>query len=272
VEHVVADNPPSVLPAWLGKRPPVDGDWSKTLDDEFNGTKLNTATWHMYGENYWDKASHWSKDNLIVGGGVARLRYTKTTGFNNDDPNKAKTAYAGGYLDTFGLWTQRYGYFEARMKLPTAPGLWPAFWMMPDRGAAFQPSSIRGDTGNGGMEFDVMEHLDRWGPHRYNIAMHWDGYGKDHKSNGSDRIYVQPDRDGYITCGLLWTPGSATYYCNGEEVLRWLSDRISNVPEDLMFTIPQGGWDNNAVDDSKLPDDFVVDYVRVWQRKDLVSP
>jgi hypothetical protein len=38
-----------------------------------------------------------------------------------------------------------------------------------------------------------------------------------------------------------------------------------------MFTLPQGGWDNNAVDDKQLPADFVVDYVRVWQRKDLAS-
>ena len=38
-----------------------------------------------------------------------------------------------------------------------------------------------------------------------------------------------------------------------------------------MFTLPMGGWDNNALDDARLPADFVVDYVRVWQRKDLAS-
>lgn len=32
-----------------------------------------------------------------------------------------------------------------------------------------------------------------------------------------------------------------------------------------------GGWDNNRLDDARLPDDFVIDYVRVWQRKDLAS-
>lgn len=26
------------------------------------------------------------------------------------------------------------------------------------------------------------------------------------------------------------------------------------------------GWDNNAVDDSKLPADYLIDYVPVWQR------
>jgi beta-glucanase (GH16 family) len=258
------------LPNWLGRRPPVTGDWVKTLDDEFDGTRLNGSVWKPSGENYYDKLSHWSKQNVIVKGGFARLRYEKSVGHQNDDPKAPSTAYASGYLDTYGLWTQKYGYFEARMKLPTAPGLWPAFWMMPDRGSSAGPEAgKRMDTANGGMEFDVMEHLTRWGPHRYNIAMHYDGYEKDHKQLGSDKIYVEPDKDGFITCGLLWTPGSATYYCNGREVLSWKSPRISNVPSILMFTLPMGGWDNNDLDDAQLPAAFVIDYVRVWQRKDL---
>ena len=75
-------------------------------------------------------------------------------------------------------------------------------------------------TEQGGMEFDVMEHLTGWGPNRYNIAMHWDGYQKNHKSDRTDKLYVQPDKDGFITTGLLWTPESAIYYANGQEVLR----------------------------------------------------
>jgi len=272
VKSVRSEMPPTPqLPAWLGQRPPIDGDWVKTLDDEFDGTTLDQTLWDVYGANYWDKQSHWSKDDVLLGGGVVRLRYEKKTGFNNDDPTQAQTNYAAGYLHTYNKWAQRYGYFEARMKLPKAPGLWPAFWMMPDRGAAVGPQWKRQDTANGGMEFDIMEHLTRWGSNRYNIAMHYDGYDKDHKSIGADKIYVQPDKEGFITCGLLWTPGSAIYYCNGQEVARWEDPRISNVPSILMFTLPMGGWDNNSLDDAQLPAEFVVDYVRVWQRKDLAS-
>ena len=35
--------------------------------------------------------------------------------------------------------------------------------------------------------------------------------------------------------------------------------------------ITTGGWDNNAVDDAQLPADYLIDYVRVWQRKDFAS-
>lgn len=271
VESVVADAPVAQLPDWLGKRPPVDGDWVKTFDDEFDGTAVDQKKWAIYGPNYWDGASHWSKDNVIVGGGLVKLRYEKKTGHHNDDPKEKRTDYAVGFLETYGKWVQRYGYFEARMKLPTAPGLWPAFWMAVDRGVAAGPQWKRQDTGNGGTELDIMEHLTRWGGYRYNVAMHWDGYQKDHKAVGSDRIYVQQDKDGFITCGLLWTPGSAIYYANGKEVFRWESPRVSHVPSDMMLTMPLGGWDNNRIDDTKLPADFVIDYVRVWQRKDLAS-
>ena len=102
--------------------------------------------------------------------------------------------------------------------------------------------------------------------------MHFDGYGKNHKATGSSSIYVEADKDGYITSGLLWTPGSAIYYCNGKEIARWEDPRISNVASDLMLYLETGGWDNDALDNTKLPADFLIDYVRVWQRKDLASP
>ena len=272
VETVQGTAPfPVPLPNWVGQRPPVTGDWVQTLDEEFNGSTLDASIWSVYGENYYDKVSHWSKDEVLVGGGVVRLRYEKKSGFQNDDPKRAKTDYAAGYLQTFDKWAQRYGYFEARMKLPKAPGLWPAFWMMPDRGRTSNPDT-RYATETDGMEFDIMEHLTRWGQYRYNISMHYDGYGVTHKSVGSDKIYIEPDKEGFITCGLLWTPASAIFYCNGIEVLRWENARVASVPCSFLFTLPSGGWDNSPLDDTRIPDDFVIDYVRVWQRKDLASP
>ncbi len=272
VSAIRAGVPSYQPPTWLGKRPPVDGDWEQTFAEEFDGKAVDEKKWNVHAANYWDKASWFSRDNVIVGGGVAKLRYEKRTGHHNDDPKEKELHYATGFLDTVGKWTQRYGYFETRVKLPTAPGLWPAFWLMPERGKDVGEQWQRQDTGNGGMEFDIIEHLTRWGPYRNNIAMHWDGYNEQHKQLGNDRIYMQPDKDGYITGGLLWLPGQAIYYINGRETARWENPRISSVPSCLLFTLPQGGWDNSAVDDAKLPDDFTIDYVRIWQRKDLASP
>ncbi|MBA3935926.1 MAG: glycoside hydrolase family 16 protein [Planctomycetes bacterium] len=267
IEQVVADLPPQVLPEWLGKRPPVGGDWTRTFGDEFDGATLDASRWSVTGPNYWDKLGHFSKDNVIIGGGVVRIRDEKKRGHHDDDPAKPETDYAEGYLHTFDRWAQRYGYFEARMKLPTAPGLWPAFWMMPDRGG----TGDRQSTAHGGMEFDILEHLTGWGPNRYNIAMHWDGYGKEHKSTGNGNIYAQPDHQGFIVAGLLWEPGRLVYYANGVEVLRFENARVASVPAILMFTMPTGGWDNTPLDDRTLPADFIIDWVRAWQRTDLAA-
>jgi beta-glucanase (GH16 family) len=272
ISSVVAEAPVAVVPEWLGKRPPVEGEWVQTFNENFDSPTLESTRWNNTGPNFWDQASHWSKSNVIIGDGVAKLRYEKKTGTQNDEPTGKQTAYASGFLDTYGKWVQRYGYFEARMKLPTAPGLWPAFWMMPDRGTSAGEQWQRQDTLKGGMEFDIMEHLTRWGPRRYNIAQHWDGYSESHKQTGTGCLYVEPDKDGFITCGLLWTPGQIIYYCNGKETARWEDPRISTVASDLMFTLPTGGWDNNSIDDKELPADFVIDYVRAWQRMDLASP
>lgn len=272
IDSITAQMPePATLPDWVGKRPPVEGDWKMTFNDDFDGSEIDISKWNYYGANYWDKKSRFSKDNTYVKDGTARLKFEKSKGRHNDDPEGKETEYATGFLDTYGKWVQKYGYFESRMKLPDAPGVWPAFWTMPDRGLETGPQWKRQSTEKDGMEFDIMEHLTRWGPYRYTIAMHWDGYGKGHKATGASSVYFNPDKDGYVTAGVLWEPGKVVYYSQGKEVARWETDRIPNVPANMMYTLPAGGWDNNALDDKQLPVEFHIDYVRVWQRADLAS-
>ena len=276
VLSVTGAAPPAQIPAWVGTRPPVDGDWKMTLDENFDGSSINLATWNIYTHNYWDKRTHFTRENNIVKDGRLILRYEKKTGFHNDDPDDKKTVgktdFACGFASTYGKWTQRYGYFEARMKLPTCPGLWPAFWMMPDRGKQLGEDWKRSDTGNGGMEYDIMEHLTAWGPYRFNMALHWDGYGKEHRSVGTSNAYVPADADGFRTIGMLWTPGEVVFYGNGEEIGRWKNERVSDKQSYIILYMVSGGWANVPLDESCLPDGFVIDYVRVWQRGDLATP
>ena len=258
--------PPPALPEWLGKRPPVPGEWTQTLAEEFDGKTLDESKWTLYHPNYWDTRSHFSKENVLLGNGLLRLRFEKKRGHADDDPAKPETDWATGFITSKHKWAQRYGYFECRMKLPRAPGLWPAFWMMPDRGKGDPKGE---STSDGGMEFDILEYLTRYGPYRYNIALHWDGYGKEHKAIGGEGFYVQPDKEGFVVAGLLWEPGRATFYANGAAVAKWENPRVASVPEYILFTAVSGGWGGNDLTGEGLPDDTVLDYVRAWQRKDL---
>ncbi|MEO1616240.1 MAG: glycoside hydrolase family 16 protein [Planctomycetota bacterium] len=269
LKEIKMEAPIAVRPSWLGKKPPSSGEWKQTFVEEFEDDSLDRSKWNVATENHWDQRSHFSRDNVTIENGVAKLRFEHKTGRHNDSPDGKQTDYQTGFLDTYDKFSQRYGYFECRMKLPRSPGLWPAFWTMPDRGKADGPKWKRMQTSRGGMEFDIVEHLTRWGPHRYNIAFHWDGYGKNHQHFGNSSVYVNHDEEGFITAGLLWLPEQAVYFCNGKAVARWDSPRISDVPAILMFTHVSGGWDNDPLDHDQLPDDFVIDYVRVWQRNDL---
>lgn len=266
-EKVIAE-----IPATLGKVPPVPGKWVRTLSEEFNEGVLNEKVWSPYSSNYWDKRTHFSRENILFRDGCAILKYERKTGHENDDATRKTTDYACGILDSYGRWTQRYGYFEARMKLPTCPGLWPAFWTMPDRGeAAGKERWMRSATEKDGMEFDIMEHLTAWGPHRFNVACHWDGYGKNHRAIGTSGIYVPADKDGFITVGMLWLPGVFAVYGNGIELARWESERVASVPAYIFFYMVSGGWANDPLDDDQLPDEFAIDWFRAWQREDLIT-
>ncbi len=270
---ITGENPTDLaLPPWLGQRPPVDGEWTKTFEDNFDGDAIDLKKWNIYAPNFWDTRTHFSKDNVIVKDGTLTLRVERKSGHQNDDPAGKETDYTTGYADTYGKWVQRYGYFEARLKLPKAPCLWPAFWIMPDRGVKTGDQGHRQSTRDGGMELDIVEQLSIFGSQRFNLAFHWDGYGKTHKSTGEEYNYVAADKDGFITVGLLWTPGAVTLYGNGKEIAVWNSPRIPNTPGDILLDNVTGGWETEALDDSQLPGDFVIDYVRVWQRKDLATP
>src|SRR4029453_19238482 len=50
----------------------------------------------------------------------------KTVLFNNE--------YISGILTTQSVFSQKYGYFEIRAKVPVGVGVWPAFWMLADDG------------------------------------------------------------------------------------------------------------------------------------------
>jgi beta-glucanase (GH16 family) len=262
-------------PEWLGKRPPVPGDWVETLNENFDGNALDAKLWTP--RFPWDgpqpgQLQRYTPDNVAVEGGFLKLKAEKRAGHENNDPALGSREFSSGLIQSYDKWTQRYGYFEARVKLPTARGLWPAFWMMPDRG---RESGLemwqRRDTADKGMEIDILEHLCEWGPGRNNVAVHWDGYGSNHKVWGTSHVYFGPTPDGWHNFGLLWEPGKLTWYIDGKKVVEWENERVSSVPSYLKLNIQMGGWATKDVDLSKLPDIFQVDYVRAWQLKDRLE-
>ncbi len=113
-------------------QPPANTRWTLSWSDEFSGTS-----------NSLPDSSKW---NIVVGGsgfGNNELEYytNRTSNVHVDNGNLVITAAAEQYTGTDGVtrsytsarlntalkFTQKYGKFEARIKLPKGQGLWPAF-------------------------------------------------------------------------------------------------------------------------------------------------
>jgi len=151
-------------------------------------------------------------------------------------------AYASGMLNTKGLFMQQYGYFEMKAELPTDLGSWPAFWLAQD---PFDP----------GTEADVLEHLGN-DPNVIYARSNDNGW-----VNGQTTYLPNPS--GFHTYGMLWTPTLTTFYIDGIGVMQLPTPASWDKPMYMMLNLALGGW-GGTIDESGLPAQMKVDYVRVY--------
>ena len=163
------------------------------------------------------------------------------------------------------MFEQRYGRFEVRCQLPTQQGWWVAFWLMsPTVGNV-------NDSGEDGTEIDILEGFG-W-TDAINHALHWDGYQEGHKSI-DHRVNIDGMREGYHTYVLEWTPEEYIFLIDGEETWRTTEGGVSKVPAYVKVTgeisteewALEERWSKDPAD-ATYPDYFLVDYVRVYQKK-----
>ncbi len=222
---------------------PANQHWKLAWHDEFDGPKLDTAKWELMGD-YRRRDGYWVKaDAYLDGEGHLLLRTAK-------DGDR----FTSGSIRTLGKFQHKYGYWVARCKLPKQPGHWPAFWLM-------APGVSRvGDEGRDGTEIDIVEIP--WRDGQITMNLHWDGYGKDHKSAGTKTKFPELT-EGFHTFALLWTPDQYVFYTDGKETWRTAAGGVSQVPEYMKLTEEIGKWAGD-IKTAQLPDYFIVDYVRVY--------
>ncbi|HSZ71136.1 MAG TPA: family 16 glycosylhydrolase, partial [Cytophagaceae bacterium] len=107
--------------------------------DEFNSTSLDLTKWNYVTGNGCSGSSG-------CGFGNGELEYY-TSGTNNVTVNGSNLVitpkyqsnylgsgsnYTSGKISTQGLASWLYGRMEASIKVPSGPGMWPAFWMLSD--------------------------------------------------------------------------------------------------------------------------------------------
>ena len=284
----------------------VDTKWNLVWADEFNGTALDESKW-SYEDDCWgggneERQCYTKKtENVNVADGVLTIRAMKkkTRGFANTRAaregevalqpgtkryQKVKRPFSSGRIITRrkGDWT--YGRLEARMKLPTGQGLWPAFWMLPS------DYEYGGWAASG--EIDIMEAInlgmtcaDCPGGREDKVygTLHYGGPWPNNEHQGGN-MHLPAPADGFHTYTVEWSAGRMDWYVDGIHYStltqdQWFTKNTKGTPGPgapfdqpfyIIFNLAVGGlWPERENDvgffATDFPKDMVVDWVRVYQ-------
>ena len=229
-----------------------------TFDDEFNmlnaspsGLQTWTTTLVFGARTAQNEAEYYSDattgtNPFAITNGV--LSITAQRAADGQLPNG--TSFTSGVLETASSFSQQYGYFEVKAKMPTGGGVWPAFWLLPANQTALP-------------ELDVVETLGR-DPN--------DVYMTSHTAQNGYRLTVSDslahiDTTQFHTYGVNWTPSTLTWYIDGVAVATQATPPDMNQPMYLILDLAVGGSTSSfagAADPSLNSATMLVDYVRAY--------
>ena len=269
-----------------GTTPPVaspSGQWSCTFDDEFNGTALDTTKWQpMLTSN---SSYHTGPSGSYVcymndprtiseSGGTLNLSVVNNgKSFQcNEIMHSFWTKYVGGMVDSMGLFSQQYGYFQARVQTPpnATRGVQETLWLYPLN------ETLYGAWPNSG-EIDFGEFYSAY-PSLDVPVVHYHGSTNDpNATNDNCAIAGQATAGQWHTYAVLWTPTTITTYYDGVTCFTdsyWPYATYPDTPPKpftqpffLNLTQALGIGTKNGFQSwtTKLPATTKVDWVRVWQ-------
>ncbi|MFC4629309.1 family 16 glycosylhydrolase [Promicromonospora alba] len=231
--------------------------------DEFDGaagSAPNPANWNLetgaggWGNNELQNYTSSRENSALDGNG--NLVITARRDGNG--------GYTSARLTTQGKVQPKFGHLEARIKIPRGQGIWPAFWM------------LGGQIGNGvpwpdSGEIDIMENVG-FEPHMVHGTLHGPGYSG---GAGIGAAYTHPQgwsfADDFHTFAIDWAPGRISWSVDGTVYQTrttadvggnpWVYDQ----PFFFLLNVAVGGnWPGYPDGTTQLPQQMVVDYVRVY--------
>ena len=247
-------------PATSTKSRVVDGaEWKLLWHDEFDGDALDAGKWKIglpwrgsdgEGRHHDDRyASYIMDHNVVVEGGVLKLLTRR------EDAKDAKGRtfhFTQGLITSAHSFRHRYGYWEARVKIPVeaGPGLWPAFWTLAE---GWPP------------EMDICEVWTSTNRNHQGMAYRPPQGGRERWDDVDRRDVPLPGR--WNTFGMEWGPGYQIYNVNGRVTKRVYGDHVTDAEHYILLNSgveserPPTFW-------TRFPNAFEVDYVRVYERPD----
>lgn len=259
-------------------------DWVLVWSDEFNdaaGAPPNPNVWKYelgdgalngivgWGNSEFQYYTDSTENSFMDGNGNLVIR------LQDADPADDLVCWYGPCEYTSArLLTQdridfEYGRIEARVLVPDGPGgLWPAFWMLgsniPDVG---WPQS---------GEIDIMEYVSRI-PDGIFGTIHGPGY-EGGASFGNTYTFAEPVANEYHTYAVEWLPDLIIWYVDDIQYHQAVPADVAprewvfNHPFFMLLNAAIGGNFGGAIaGNMTMPQDTLVDYVRVYQAADTAE-
>ena len=253
-------NPPFTPPP----PPPPPAPYQMVWNDEFDYSGLPDSTKWNYdvGGNGWGNhelefyTSKRPENSRVENGNlVIEARRESWQGMN----------YTSARLITKGKMSWQYGKIEVRAKLPRGRGTWPAIWMLGDTNPLKWP-----DDG----EVDIMEHVG-FDPGIIHGSVHCKKYNWVIGNGKTATTPVMDCSDSFHVYRVEWDNGNLNISVDSNAYMSFANEHsgYDAWPFDnklfLILNIAVGGdWGGQkGVDDSIWPQQMLIDYVRVYQRK-----
>lgn len=158
-----------------------------------------------------------------------------------------------------------YCKIEVRAKLPSCLGTWPAIWMMPiDNSYGEWPKS---------GEIDIMEHVG-YEPNSIHYAVHSESYNHTKDNQKRHTIDCPTSYSEFHIYALEWHPDRIEWYLDGvkqysvkkEKGAKWSAWPFDQPFYLILNSAFGGGWGGrNGVNTADLPQEYLIDYVRIYQ-------
>ncbi len=228
--------------------------WELVWHDEFDSTGIDRTKWNFEvngdggGNNELEYYTA-NPENAYVDSGCLVIQALKQ--------NYLGKSYTSARMTTEGKGDWTYGRIEARAFLPFGQGLWPAIWMMPT------------DSYYGGWplsgEIDIMEMLGQQANKIYG-TIH---FGQPEQSRQGSYVLAQGYFCGdFHTFAVEWDSSSISWFVDSSMYYKTYITKPFDKRFFLILNVAVGGnWPGSPDYTTVFPQKMLVDYVRVYRRK-----
>ena len=227
-------------------------------EENFDGIQLQNENWNIVTGDGCPNLCGWGNNERQI---YSANNHSVANGFLSISAKKKGKLYTSTRISTKGKKEFQYGKIEIRAKLPLGKGLWPAFWML--------GSNIDSVGWPRAGEIDILEYVGKEPNHIFTSLHTSDSYGS---TINTKKDIIEGIEEGFHTYAIDWTKDSIQFLIDDQLFYTFApEDKNEKVwPFDQPFYILVnlaigGNFGGPDVDDSIFPQEFVIDYIRVYQ-------